>query len=122
MRPRIWVIIASVILALAFGFTGRTTDTGALDSLSGLAWLVAIVVALSLLPIWSRIIPTVEPMAGLFRRPVEGERWCTQCGSPTPQQQDCTVCGAEPKIPKEKVPKQPRQSEKTGKKSAKRDA
>lgn len=121
MRPRIWVILAAVVLALGFGFTGRATETSALDSLSGLAWLVAIIAAISLLPFWSKVLPKIEPMPGLFKRPAEGERWCVQCGSPTVKLAACHVCGAEPKLPKKKAPKKPKEASKVGKKAAKGD-
>ncbi len=119
MRPRIWIIIAAIVLALGFGFTGRATDMAAMDRLSGLAWFVAIITAVTLLPFWARILPQVAPMPGLFRRPAHDERWCPRCGSPTARSVACTVCGAEPKVPVEKAPKQPKKAAPSGKKRAK---
>ncbi len=118
MRPRVWVLIVAVVLAIALGFTGRATDVRAFDVIAGLAWIVAIIVAVSLLPFWSRIIPKVEPMPGLFRRPGEGERWCVECGSPAARTAACEVCGGEPKLPKQRAPKAPKQPKKAGKKVA----
>ena len=105
MRARIYAVVVAIILGLVFGFTGRATDLEVFNTFAGLAWLVAIVLGISLLPFWSKVIPTVEPMQGLFQRPAEGERWCVECGSTTARLAACHVCGAEAKLPKKKPPK-----------------
>lgn len=95
VRRRVVVMVVVFALALALGFTGRATDVEALDVLSGLFWIAGIVLALSLLPFWSRVLPRIEPMHGLFEPVDEGQRWCSRCGTPTAQHGPCHVCGHE---------------------------
>lgn len=80
-------------LALALGAVGRAVDAEALDLFSGLFWIAAIVLAISLLPFWRRTLPEVPPMPGLFSPVPEGHRWCTHCGTPAPRGAACGVCG-----------------------------
>lgn len=93
MRARAWTLLLAVVLGLALGFLGRGTGVEAFDVLSGLAWLAALAAAVGLLP-WSRVLPPVPPMPGLFDRVHEGQRWCVHCGSPTAREGPCVVCKA----------------------------
>ena len=66
VRARLVVLILALPLALALGFTARALDNEPLQAASGVAWVVAVVAAIMLLPWWSRIIPPVPAMPGLF--------------------------------------------------------
>lgn len=96
VRNRAWAAIGAVVLALAFGFIGQAAEEDGLFVVAGLAWVVAIVLGVGLLPFWRRVLPDVPSMPRLFRRPGEGERWCATCGSPTLRPKPCAVCGAPP--------------------------
>ncbi len=96
MRKRTWVAVMALLLALGLGFTGRALDSTGLDTAAGLLWIVAIVAALLLLPFWNRILPALAPMPGLFDTVGEDQRWCSHCGSPTPQEGPCQVCARDP--------------------------
>lgn len=97
MRRRIRVLIGAAGTAIIMGFVGRASGAEAWHVLAGLAWVTAVVVAVSLLPWWGRVIPPVEPMPGLFPRPGDGERWCSTCGRPAPDAVPCPVCGGAPR-------------------------
>lgn len=102
MRRRLWVLISTLVLAIALGFLGRASGAEAWHVLAGLAWVIALAVAISLLPWWGRVIPPVRPMPGLFAAPEDGERWCSICGTPAPAGAACTVCGTAPRVKKER--------------------
>lgn len=96
MRSRVWLLLVAVVVGLACGFLGRATDAEAFNVAAGFAWLAALVLGVSLLPFWNRVLPPVPPMPGLFDAVPEGGRWCVHCGSPTQREGPCSVCGAAP--------------------------
>ena len=65
--------------------------------IAGLLLVAAIVLGLSLLPFWRKVMPALPPMEGLFTRPRPSERWCSRCGNPTPRQGACRECGHTPR-------------------------
>jgi hypothetical protein len=103
VRGSVIALIAAAALALALGFLGRATEKSVFDMIAGLMWLTVILVAVSLLPIWRKVIPHVPAMDRLFDRPGRGERWCVSCGSPAPVAAACIQC----KAPARSQPKSP---------------
>lgn len=62
------------------GFLGRAADSETLYFLSGLLFLTALGLGLSLLPVWDRLGLRLPPMR-LFPRPGPGETWDPRTGS-----------------------------------------
>lgn len=110
MRTRAWIAIAAASLGLLLGIIGRSADVEALDLLSGLAWIAAIVLGVSLLPFWKGLLPEVAPMPGLFAHVPEGHRWCNRCGTPAPKRAACRVCGHALPVKAPKPPKPAKQN------------
>lgn len=94
MRRRAWWAWGLLALGVLLGVLGRSLPgRGAWDLLGGLALLAAIVLGLTLLPFWGRLLPPLQPFPGLFRAPRASERWCGRCGNPTPRKGACRTCG-----------------------------
>lgn len=74
MRRRGWFAIGTFAGAVLFGFLGRAADSEALYFLSGLLFLTAVGLGVSLLPVWDRWGLRLPPMR-LFPRPGPGEAW-----------------------------------------------
>lgn len=101
MRRRAWAAWGLLALGILLGVLGRSLPgRKAWDLLGGVALLGAIVLAVSLLPFWSRVLPTLQPFPGLFRSPRASERWCGRCGHPTPRKGACRTCGHAPRPPR----------------------
>jgi hypothetical protein len=97
VRRRAWAAVGIFVLGLALGVAGRDLPGGrAWNLLAGLCLIAALVLALTLLPWWSRFRPTVTPLGGLFRAPRKTERWCARCGTPTARSRPCHLCGHTP--------------------------
>lgn len=64
--------------------------------LAGLLLVAAIVLGLSLLPVWRGLLPPRAPIEDLFTVPRATERWCDRCGHPTPRKGACRTCGHTP--------------------------
>ncbi len=73
-----WILLA---LALLFGFLGRGLEADPLYLLSGICFLSAAGIAVSFLPVWSRLRERVPVMPGLFPR-LHGRRWDPATGRP----------------------------------------
>lgn len=63
---------------------------------AGLCLIAAIVLAITLLPVWGRWRARVTPLPLLFKAPRGSERWCTHCGLPAPGKGACRLCGRGP--------------------------
>ncbi len=98
MRTRVWVLLAAVAAGLLFGFLGRGLEQGWAEVVAGFAFLVALLLGLSLLPFWRRVLLPVPPMPGLFDPVGADQRWCVHCGNPAPADARCTVCGQSPPV------------------------
>ena len=97
MRRRAWAAWACLALGIGFGLLGRVAPgAGLWNLLAGLFLLAAIVLALSLLRLATRLVPSLEPFPDLFDPPNARERWCDTCGHPTVRSGPCTACGATP--------------------------
>lgn len=100
MRRSLLVLIIAAVVAIFFGLVGSASGLAAFDTVSGFAWITALVAGVVALPFWHRILPDVPAMPGLFRRPAPGQRWCVGCGSPAAKGKACKVCGHAPKPPR----------------------
>jgi hypothetical protein len=97
VRKRAWLAWGVLTLGLAFGVAGTGLPGGrAWNLLAGICLLVALGLALTLLPWWARWRPTVKPLPGLFAAPRPSERWCSHCGARTARKGACKLCGHTP--------------------------
>lgn len=86
---------------IGLGLLGRVAPgAGLWNLLAGLFLLAAIVLALSLLRLASRLVPDLAVFPDLFDHPNSRERWCASCGHPTTRSGPCTTCGAAPSRPR----------------------
>lgn len=104
VRLRSWIAISAAVAGLTLGFIDRAVDAD-LAAWSGILWLAAILLGISLLPFWKRVLPDVPDMPGLFTKPGPGQRWCVHCGTPADGREACGVCGHTPKPPRPKKEK-----------------
>jgi hypothetical protein len=94
VRRRAWIAWGALAIGIAFGILGRVlpgADTWNL--LAGIAFLVAIVLGLSLLRLGRHVLPGLVDFPDLFDRPRPNERWCANCGHPTGSKGPCRHCG-----------------------------
>ena len=108
VRRRAWIALGALALALLLGLLGRGLDVEPLSALSGLLWITALVLGVSLFSFWGRVLPDVAPMPGLFQPVPSGGRWCVHCGSSAQRAAACGVCGDLPPV---KEPKKRRKDE-----------
>lgn len=105
MRRRAWIAWGCLAVGIAFGILGRVLPGGQTwNLLAGIAFLTAIVLGLTLLPIGRHIVPGLEDIPDLFDRPRPNERWCATCGHPTGAKGPCRHCGATPPTPSKTPP------------------
>lgn len=84
MRARGWVAIAAAAVGIALGLIERQVGSSALQVLTGLAYLTALGLGISMLRVWDRIGWRLPPMKRLFQRPGRDESWSVQDGRPVP--------------------------------------
>lgn len=97
MRRRAWVAWTCLAAGIALGVLGRVLPGASTwNLLAGLAFLAAIALGLSLLPVARRVLPGLADFPDLFDRPNSRERWCATCGHPTLRNGPCATCGAAP--------------------------
>ncbi|HET6398042.1 MAG TPA: hypothetical protein VFH47_00635 [Candidatus Thermoplasmatota archaeon] len=92
MRQRAMLAWTAFGLALLLAVLADPTGVAWLSVAAGALAFVALGLALSLLPLWSRL-PRLHPMPGLFS-PTGAGRWCTACGRPAPRGAACPGCAA----------------------------
>lgn len=97
MRRRAWIAWGALASGIALGILGRVLPGARTwNLLAGIAFLLAIVLGLSLLPLARRLMPSLVDFPDLFDRPRPNERWCTTCGHPTAARGPCRTCGTAP--------------------------
>lgn len=97
MRRRAWVAWGCLVGGIGLGILGRVLPGASTwNLLAGLAFLVAIILGLSVLGLAKRLMPSLTDIPDLFDRPRPNERWCATCGHPTGARGPCRTCGATP--------------------------
>ena len=97
MRRRAWAAWGALALGIVLGLLGRALPgASAWNLLAGIALLAAILLGLSLLPVWARLLPDLPPYPDLFAQPSARQRWCATCGHPTARAGPCSTCGDPP--------------------------